>query len=156
MRLGAVAAGHCLSGERSLLSGVCWRHALWSHPQHPLPAASRSQAGTGLAPATSAPGLGLSPPTSARDWARPCHICIRICIRTRLNAATSDSTAEPVDSPSGPHGRTFRPASNGGLFQQLHLRNLGFASVINPCEDFYKVIADGRVPLHDVLVTNPP
>jgi hypothetical protein len=42
------------------------------------------------------------------------------------------------------------------LFRQLHLRNLGFASVINPCEDFYKVIADGRVPLHDVLVTNPP
>jgi hypothetical protein len=38
----------------------------------------------------------------------------------------------------------------------VHLGNLGFANVVNPCEDFYKVIAERRVPPHDVLVTNPP
>ena len=117
------------------------RHAFRSHPQHPEPAASRSQAGARLTPATSAPGLGPPLLHLHRDSAQRCHI---------------SSTLEPVASPSGPHGRIARSASNGWLFLQLHLRNLGFASVINPCEDFYKVIADGRVPLHDVLVTNPP
>jgi hypothetical protein len=33
---------------------------------------------------------------------------------------------------------------------------LGFPNVINRNEDFYAVVAEGRVPDHDVLVTNPP
>ena len=33
---------------------------------------------------------------------------------------------------------------------------LGFPNVINRNEDFYAVVAEGRVPEHDVLVTNPP
>ena len=37
-----------------------------------------------------------------------------------------------------------------------HLGALGFTSVINRHEDFYRVIEDGRVPEHDVLVSNPP
>merc|ERR1712151_1064397 len=37
-----------------------------------------------------------------------------------------------------------------------HLGSLGFHSVYNECEDFYGVIRDGRIPPHDVLVTNPP
>merc|ERR1712151_486337 len=37
-----------------------------------------------------------------------------------------------------------------------HLGSLGFHTVYNECEDFYGVIRDGRIPTHDVLVTNPP
>lgn len=37
-----------------------------------------------------------------------------------------------------------------------HLGSLGFSSVYNRCEDFYKVQREGRVPAFDVLVTNPP
>lgn len=37
-----------------------------------------------------------------------------------------------------------------------HLNKLGFDNVYNQPEDFYRVIQDGCVPQHDVLVTNPP
>lgn len=37
-----------------------------------------------------------------------------------------------------------------------HLGDLGFESVYNKCEDFYAVVKEGRVPAHDVVVTNPP
>ena len=33
---------------------------------------------------------------------------------------------------------------------------LGYPNVINRNEDFYAVVAENRVPAHDVLVTNPP
>ena len=33
---------------------------------------------------------------------------------------------------------------------------LGYERVINENEDFYAVVREGRVPAHDVLVTNPP
>jgi len=39
------------------------------------------------------------------------------------------------------------------------VRNLGrygFTAVRNECEDFYECVARGRVPEHDVVVTNPP
>ena len=38
----------------------------------------------------------------------------------------------------------------------VHLRSLGFESVINRNEDFYAVCREGRAPPFDVLVTNPP
>ena len=37
-----------------------------------------------------------------------------------------------------------------------HLAALGFTNVYNKKEDFYAVAAQGRVPPHDVLVSNPP
>ena len=37
-----------------------------------------------------------------------------------------------------------------------HLARLGFTSVYNENEDFYAVVREGRVPEHDVLLTNPP
>eukprot|EP01052_Picozoa_sp_SAG31_P009358 SAG31_NODE_489_length_14938_cov_5.644113_13_plen_242_part_00 len=37
-----------------------------------------------------------------------------------------------------------------------HLNVLGFAAVHNEPEDFYATCASGTVPLHDVIVTNPP
>ncbi|CAE7675787.1 hexb1 [Symbiodinium microadriaticum] len=37
-----------------------------------------------------------------------------------------------------------------------HLGELGFPHVYNKCEDFYAVNEEGRVPKHDVLLTNPP
>eukprot|EP00435_Cladocopium_sp_Y103_P038152 s3009_g10.t1 len=37
-----------------------------------------------------------------------------------------------------------------------HLMELGFPQVYNKCEDFYAVVREGRVPEHDVLLTNPP
>ena len=37
-----------------------------------------------------------------------------------------------------------------------HLARLGFTNVYNENEDFYAVIEEGRVPEHDVLLTNPP
>jgi len=37
-----------------------------------------------------------------------------------------------------------------------HMKSLGFHNVYNACEDFYGLIREGRVPVHDVLVTNPP
>lgn len=37
-----------------------------------------------------------------------------------------------------------------------HLWSLGFHTVYNECEDFYAIIREGRLPPHDVLVTNPP
>lgn len=39
---------------------------------------------------------------------------------------------------------------------QRHLRAVGFPLVHNMNEDFYKVVASGKLPEHDVLVTNPP
>ena len=37
-----------------------------------------------------------------------------------------------------------------------HLNSLGFPNVHNVPEDFYEVQREGRIPTHDVLVTNPP
>ena len=37
-----------------------------------------------------------------------------------------------------------------------HLRSLGFESVYNRNEDFYRVAASSAVPSHNVLVSNPP
>lgn len=37
-----------------------------------------------------------------------------------------------------------------------HLSRLGFLQVYNKNEDFYRVLASGATPLHDVVVTNPP
>ena len=37
-----------------------------------------------------------------------------------------------------------------------HLREKGFSSVYNEPEDFYKTIKEHKVPVHDVIVTNPP
>eukprot|EP00300_Choanocystis_sp_HF-7_P012902 c18082_g1_i1.p1 GENE.c18082_g1_i1~~c18082_g1_i1.p1 ORF type:complete len:350 (+),score=70.72 c18082_g1_i1:38-1087(+) len=37
-----------------------------------------------------------------------------------------------------------------------HLATLGFSNVYNENEDFYQAIEEGRVPEHDVIVTNPP
>lgn len=37
-----------------------------------------------------------------------------------------------------------------------NLNGLGFANVYNKREDFYKVIKQGKVPNHDVVLTNPP
>ncbi len=37
-----------------------------------------------------------------------------------------------------------------------HLKALGFPRVHNENVDFYEVVAQGRVPPHDVVVTNPP
>lgn len=37
-----------------------------------------------------------------------------------------------------------------------HFAKLGFPQVYNRCQDFYAVVAAGKVPDHDVLVTNPP
>ena len=39
---------------------------------------------------------------------------------------------------------------------ERHLAALGFARVHNRNEDFYAVLQEGRVPQHDVVVTNPP
>ena len=39
---------------------------------------------------------------------------------------------------------------------QRHLAALGFNDVINEKRDFYKDVAEGATPVHDVLVTNPP
>ena len=43
---------------------------------------------------------------------------------------------------------------NGAVVR--HLRALGFESVYNRNEDFYATDAAGKVPEHDVVVTNPP
>jgi len=43
---------------------------------------------------------------------------------------------------------------NGAVIQ--HLAELGYQNVYNRCEDFYDMIKEGKVPEHDVLVTNPP
>ena len=37
-----------------------------------------------------------------------------------------------------------------------HLRALGFERIHNEREDFYDVLRSGRLPPHDVVVTNPP
>jgi len=37
-----------------------------------------------------------------------------------------------------------------------HLAALGFPNVHNFCEDFYAIQKEGKVPEHDVVVTNPP
>lgn len=42
----------------------------------------------------------------------------------------------------------------GGTVQ--HLEALGFSNVINKPEDFYKAIAEDKIPEHDIVVTNPP
>lgn len=43
---------------------------------------------------------------------------------------------------------------NGAVVR--HLAALGFGAVINRNEDFYANVEAGRVPEHDVLLTNPP
>ena len=43
---------------------------------------------------------------------------------------------------------------DGSIKQRLHL--LGCTSVTNNPVDFYQTIRDSVVPLHDVLLTNPP
>ena len=43
---------------------------------------------------------------------------------------------------------------NGAVVR--HLGVLGFDDVYNANEDFYAAIGDNKVPLHDVVVTNPP
>eukprot|EP00049_Salpingoeca_infusionum_P009832 m.167268 g.167268 ORF g.167268 m.167268 type:complete len:480 (+) comp14456_c0_seq1:306-1745(+) len=42
----------------------------------------------------------------------------------------------------------------GGVGNKL--QQLGFERVYNKCEDFYQVVKEDKVPLYDVLVTNPP
>ena len=37
-----------------------------------------------------------------------------------------------------------------------HLARLGFTSVHNVNEDFYRNVDEGNIPEHDVLLTNPP
>ena len=37
-----------------------------------------------------------------------------------------------------------------------NMAQIGFTSIHNRCEDFYQVIKEGRVPEHNVVVTNPP
>lgn len=37
-----------------------------------------------------------------------------------------------------------------------HFASLGFLSVRNVCEDFYKVVDSNHLPEYDVIVTNPP
>mmetsp|Transcript_30471 Transcript_30471/g.67026 ORF Transcript_30471/g.67026 Transcript_30471/m.67026 type:complete len:389 (+) Transcript_30471:88-1254(+) len=51
--------------------------------------------------------------------------------------------------------RVFDPFYCAGAVIQ-HLAKLGFTSVYNKCEDFYLVQQEGRIPEHDVVVTNPP
>lgn len=55
-----------------------------------------------------------------------------------------------------PHAelRIFDPYYCAGSMVQ-HLKELGFSKVHNQPDDFYQTIRDG-VPIHDVLVTNPP
>eukprot|EP00445_Apocalathium_hangoei_P040396 CAMPEP_0203950766 /NCGR_PEP_ID=MMETSP0359-20131031/84803_1 /ASSEMBLY_ACC=CAM_ASM_000338 /TAXON_ID=268821 /ORGANISM="Scrippsiella Hangoei, Strain SHTV-5" /LENGTH=437 /DNA_ID=CAMNT_0050883083 /DNA_START=67 /DNA_END=1380 /DNA_ORIENTATION=+ len=43
---------------------------------------------------------------------------------------------------------------NGGTVKNL--ANLGFPKVHNRNEDFYAVLASGKLPPHDVLITSPP
>jgi len=43
---------------------------------------------------------------------------------------------------------------NGAVVR--HLAGLGFPIVLNRNEDFYAVLESGRLPPHDVIVTNPP
>lgn len=42
----------------------------------------------------------------------------------------------------------------GNVVKRLH--SIGFESVYNKKEDFYKVHSENLLPLHDVIVTNPP
>ena len=49
----------------------------------------------------------------------------------------------------------FDPYFCAGTMKKL-LKSLGFHTVYNECEDFYGLLREGRVPPHDVLVTNPP
>jgi len=39
---------------------------------------------------------------------------------------------------------------------KAHLRAVGFPKVYNKKEDFYEMVRGGKVPQHDVVVTNPP
>ncbi len=43
---------------------------------------------------------------------------------------------------------------NGAVVK--HLASRGFGKVYNKNEDFYRVLAEGRVPEYDICVTNPP
>jgi hypothetical protein len=43
---------------------------------------------------------------------------------------------------------------DGGVKDKL--ASLGFSNVTNENEDFYKNVEDGKIPSHDVLLTNPP
>jgi hypothetical protein len=43
---------------------------------------------------------------------------------------------------------------NGGIIERLN--SLGFTNVYNKCEDFYKIKEEGKIPDHDVVITNPP
>ncbi len=51
--------------------------------------------------------------------------------------------------------RVYDPYYCAGAVKTL-LKNLGFAHVLNQMRDFYADVAQGTVPPHDVLVTNPP
>jgi hypothetical protein len=51
--------------------------------------------------------------------------------------------------------RIFDPYFCAGTMK-AHLGELGFLSVHNECADFYTNIREGRLPPHDVLLTNPP
>ena len=37
-----------------------------------------------------------------------------------------------------------------------HLTTEGFPSVYNQPEDFYQVLKNGKLPVHDMIITNPP
>lgn len=37
-----------------------------------------------------------------------------------------------------------------------HLKELGFPRVYNQPDDFYQIISTKKLPLHDILITNPP
>jgi hypothetical protein len=51
--------------------------------------------------------------------------------------------------------RIFDPYFCAGTMKK-HLGDLGFTSVHNECSDFYANIREGKLPPHDVLLTNPP
>jgi len=51
--------------------------------------------------------------------------------------------------------RIYDPFYCNGAVER-HLAALGFPRVHNRNEDFYALLAEGRVPPHDVVVTNPP
>ena len=51
--------------------------------------------------------------------------------------------------------RIYDPFYCAGRVARL-LAKLGFTNVYNKCEDFYSRLQSGTLPIHDVLVTNPP
>ena len=52
-------------------------------------------------------------------------------------------------------GRVYDPYyCDGGVVRRLQA--LGFRDVVNENRDFYADVSNGRVPRHDILMTNPP